>query len=140
MKHRNLGSGCAPRWGHLSNLAVLASSAFVAFGASPHPRQWGRPGTRRKDETMKKRLNMLILAGMVLGMQIGCATWVAVRMPGPVNDEAIEVGMHRGEVEGYLGVAPASQHEDHGKTIARYEYSDGPGGGGEGAGDCVCGR
>ena len=36
MKHRSLGSGCASRGGHLSNLGVLGFSAFVAFGmASP---------------------------------------------------------------------------------------------------------
>ncbi len=34
MKHRSLGSGCASPEGHLSNLSVLALSAFVAFGAA----------------------------------------------------------------------------------------------------------
>ncbi len=34
MKHRSLGSGCASRRGHFSNLGVLAFSAFVAFGTT----------------------------------------------------------------------------------------------------------
>jgi hypothetical protein len=34
MKCRSLGSGCASREGHLSNLSVLAFSAFMAFGAA----------------------------------------------------------------------------------------------------------
>ncbi len=34
MKYRSLGSGCASPEGHLSNLGVLAFSAFVAFGTT----------------------------------------------------------------------------------------------------------
>ena len=34
MKHRSQGSGCVVRAGHLSNLGVLAFSAFMAFGAA----------------------------------------------------------------------------------------------------------
>ncbi len=34
MKRRSLGSGCASRGGHLSNLGVLAFSAYMAFGAA----------------------------------------------------------------------------------------------------------
>ncbi len=34
MKRRSLGSGCVSRGGHLSNLGVLAFSAFMAFGAA----------------------------------------------------------------------------------------------------------
>ncbi len=34
MKRRSLGSGCASRGCHLSNLGVLAFSPVVAFGAA----------------------------------------------------------------------------------------------------------
>ncbi len=73
-----------------------------------------------------KRVITLIFAVLIVGSQSGCAAIMAFRMPGPTQDELVQCGMHRSEVEGILGIGPSSQYEDHGKTVARYEYSDGP--------------
>jgi hypothetical protein len=58
--------------------------------------------------------------------QTGCATGVAMSMPGPSKDKDVQVGMHRREVESLLGVGAVSQYDDDGHTSVRYEYSDGP--------------
>ena len=66
------------------------------------------------------------LAVLVLWSQAGCASVVAMGMPGPVADEEVEVGMHRSEVEALLGTAPSSTYQEGALTKTRYEYSDGP--------------
>lgn len=71
---------------------------------------------------------ILMLCGLLGGLGGGCASVAAMNMPGPTNDEAVKVGMHRSEVEGYLGVGPASEYDDEDKVVTRYEYSDGPSG------------
>ena len=74
-----------------------------------------------------KNLVPLILAGMVFVLtQTGCATRVAMSMPGPSKDKDVQVGMHRQEVESLLGVGAVSQYDDNGHTSVRYEYADGP--------------
>ncbi len=75
---------------------------------------------------MPRILDVLILAGTVLATQAGCATYTAIKMPGPTGDENVDVGMHRSDVEGVLGVGPASEYESDGLHTVRYEYSDGP--------------
>ncbi|MDJ0870080.1 MAG: hypothetical protein QNK03_28590 [Myxococcota bacterium] len=75
---------------------------------------------------MPRVIDVLILAGMVLAAQTGCATYTAIKMPGPTGDENVDVGMHRSDVEGVLGVGPTSEYENEGLQTVRYEYSDGP--------------
>ncbi len=66
------------------------------------------------------------LLGLLLLSGSGCASWVAVTMPGPASDDFVSVDMSRSEVEGLLGESPRSMFSQGGMTEARYEYSDGP--------------
>lgn len=56
----------------------------------------------------------------------GCATYTAVKIPGPVRDETIALGVHRKDVEVVLQSAPVNEYHDGGGTTARYQYKDGP--------------
>ncbi len=69
-----------------------------------------------------------LVAGLVtlVFLQTSCATYVAVTMPGPKNDDDVHVGMKRSEVELTLRAGPSSQFDERAMTVARYEYSDGP--------------
>ncbi len=69
---------------------------------------------------------MLLLVPMLLVIQTGCATYTTLTMEGPSDDERVAIGMHRKEVERILETAAASEYDDRGLSVARYEYSDGP--------------
>jgi len=73
-----------------------------------------------------QRSVILFVALAILGFQTGCATYVAVTMPGPANDEEIQPGMHRTDVETVLKIGPTSEFANGDVTAARYEYGDGP--------------
>jgi hypothetical protein len=73
-----------------------------------------------------KRLASITLVGTILVLCSGCATYVAVNMPGPAKDNEVAVGMHRQDVERTLGVGSSSQYDNSGLTTVRYEYADGP--------------
>jgi len=70
----------------------------------------------------------LAIAGLclVLGLMLGCATSVAVSMPGPAEDQQVRVDMSRSDVETVLSQTPTSMFDNKGMTEARYEYSNGP--------------
>ena len=78
---------------------------------------------------MKAIATLLLLAPMVLATLPGCATYTALAMEGPTHDESVRIGMHRMDVERILGVPVASEYEDDGVRVVRYEYADGPPGG-----------
>jgi hypothetical protein len=61
-----------------------------------------------------------------MALQLGCATYTAVKIPGPKSDEKIALGMHRTDVEVLLECGPANEYSDGSNTTARYEYKDGP--------------
>jgi hypothetical protein len=69
---------------------------------------------------------LLTLVAILYAAQTGCATYVAVTMPGPADDELIEPGMSRNEVETLLETGPESDYSSGDITTVRYEYSDGP--------------
>jgi hypothetical protein len=72
-----------------------------------------------------KGLGVLVLLAAMAGAT-GCATYVALKMPGPARDREVTTGMERREVERVLGVGAASQYESAGREVVRYEYADGP--------------
>lgn len=72
------------------------------------------------------RLTVLVLTLLVLALQHGCATYVAVSMEGPADDELVKPGMQRTDVEAVLKTGPASEFKKDERTNARYEYADGP--------------
>ena len=72
------------------------------------------------------RYVVLALTLPMLAVQPGCATYVAVSMPGPANDESIRPGMHRTNVENVLKTGPESEFKERGVTVARYAYADSP--------------
>ncbi len=75
------------------------------------------------------RFVVFVLSGLLLAGQTGCAAYYAGKMPGPVADEQVVVGMNRAQVETLIGVGPVSQYAEGDGTAIRYEYSDGvPGG------------
>jgi len=72
------------------------------------------------------RTALLTLVAILYAAQAGCATYVAVTMPGPADDELIEPGMSQNEVETLLETGPESDYASGDITTVRYEYSDGP--------------
>jgi hypothetical protein len=50
----------------------------------------------------------------------------AAKIPGPVKDENISLGMHRRNVEDLLKTGPASEYKETDGSTVRYEYKDGP--------------
>ena len=72
------------------------------------------------------RFTALVLLCSLLLSNSGCATYTALKMPGPANDEQVKLGMHRRDVDTVLGVLPGGTFPENGSTIARYEYADGP--------------
>lgn len=97
--------------------------SFAPGPGGRHASQSARPGRRRR-----RPRGWLAVAVLCLGLALspGCATWVAVSMPGPAQDDQIQVEMSRSEVETVLAQTPTSMYENKGMTEARYEYSDGP--------------
>lgn len=55
----------------------------------------------------------------------GCASWVAMNQPAPTDDELVQIGMHRAEVDQILRTGGSSYPENDGHTRVRYDYSDG---------------
>ena len=72
----------------------------------------------------RKVLSILLLLSLLVS--VGCATVVALDMPGPSRDGEIHLGAYRSEVEDLLGVGPISDFRQGERTHARYEYEDGP--------------
>ena len=64
-----------------------------------------------------------VLGLLFLGTQLGCASFVAARMPGPVRDQAVKPGMDRAEVEILLAQGAASEHDSGGRQVVRYDRS-----------------
>lgn len=69
--------------------------------------------------------SIALLAALGLS-STGCATYTAVKIPGPVADESIQLGQHRSEVEATLRAPIMNEYKDGGITTARYQYKDGP--------------
>jgi hypothetical protein len=69
---------------------------------------------------------LLCVASSIAIFQVGCATYTAVRIPGPVPDERVALGAHRSDVEVLLKAPPANEYKEGDGTIARYQYKDGP--------------
>jgi hypothetical protein len=63
---------------------------------------------------------------IAIPVQVGCATYTAVKIPGPVADESIELGQHRSDVELTLKGATSSEYREGDGTTAIYRYKDGP--------------
>ena len=89
-------------------------------------RQFDSPRTITKMRMAQARCLALISCCALLTAQVGCATYTAVKIPGPVHDENIAIGMHRSDVEALLAVSAVSEYDDPGGRKVRYEYSDGP--------------
>lgn len=70
------------------------------------------------------KVRLAAAAAGLLGL--GCATYTAVKIPGPVADETVALGAHRRDVEGALGTSPESEYRDGDGITARYRYQDGP--------------
>ena len=56
------------------------------------------------------KVRLAVAAAGLLGL--GCATYTAVKIPGPVADETVALGSHRRDVEGALGTSPESEYRD----------------------------
>jgi hypothetical protein len=70
--------------------------------------------------------NAIAILGILLILCTpGCASWVAMNQPGPTEDEFVQVGMHRAEVEQILRTGGNSYAEPDEHTRVRYQYSDG---------------
>lgn len=76
--------------------------------------------------SVARKALVLLLSGAVLAMQFACATYTAVKIPGPTHDEDFAIGMHRSQVESILAASPASEYKDGEGISARYDYRDGP--------------
>lgn len=74
---------------------------------------------------MYRFTGLVVLCSFLLG-NLGCAAYVALKMPGPADDEQVELGMNRRDVDSVLNVVPASTYDQNGSTIATYQYADGP--------------
>lgn len=67
-----------------------------------------------------------IIPILLLPLAVGCATYTAVKIPGPVDDEKIAIGEHRSQVEVILRAPIVNEYHDADGTTARYQYKDGP--------------
>ncbi len=74
---------------------------------------------------MYRFTGLVVLCSFLLG-NLGCAAYVALKMPGPADDEQVELGMNRRDVDSVLNVVPASTYDQNGSTIASYQYADAP--------------
>lgn len=74
----------------------------------------------------RSRISICLFASALMTAPSGCATYTAVRIPGPVADETIGIGSHRSDVEVVLKRSPTDVYREGDGTIARYQYQDGP--------------
>jgi len=72
-----------------------------------------------------KHLVVGLFLTSIVSQGLGCATYVALKQPGPVPDEGIYLGMHRSDVAGNLGVIGSSYDEPADFVRVRYKYLDG---------------
>ncbi len=71
--------------------------------------------------------SLVLSAGLAAAIgSSGCATVVALDIPGPVFDNQISLGMHRSEVEVVLKHAKRSEFPEPPGTTVRYDYGNGP--------------
>lgn len=66
------------------------------------------------------------LIALCMGLQVGCATVTAVRIPGPVPDDLIELGDYRADVEIALQTSVQNEYAEATGTTVRYLYKSGP--------------
>ena len=71
-----------------------------------------------------KLLSLTLVFALVF-VTPGCASWVAMNQAAPVEDELVDVGMHRAEVEQILRTGGSAYEEPDDHTRVRYMYSDG---------------
>jgi len=75
---------------------------------------------------MRNRNRRRIISVLLLPLFTGCATYVAVKIPGPVDDDKIAIGEHRSAVELALRAPIVNEYHDAIGTTARYQYKNGP--------------
>ena len=77
---------------------------------------------------MSNLLRRLAVSSFAIAVvaQLGCATYTAVKMPGPVADESIALGEHRSDVERILNASSSNSYQDGDGATAIYRYKDGP--------------
>lgn len=67
-----------------------------------------------------------VVSVLLLPLFTGCATYTAVKIPGPVADDKITIGEHRSAVELALRAPIVNEYQDASGTTARYQYKNGP--------------
>nr|MDJ0867856.1 hypothetical protein [Myxococcota bacterium] len=75
-----------------------------------------------------RRAGAVAALALAAALDSGCAAYFSLTMPGPADDEAVQLYMHRSSVESTLRTGAASEFDKDGLAEVRYHYSDGPAG------------